>query len=163
MSLIDPLLVLQEFDTKIADLGRKIATLPKHRAIKEAELSDTLRRQLQAEQGLAPESAEAAAPVDFDSAIAGIRAEIAEVDERLAAAKAELEEQKARRAECAAGISPQHLRFYERLAISHHPTIVKLEGNICSGCHLAQPPSSAHLIKHDTEFVTCGMCGRILY
>lgn len=172
MSLIEPLLVLQEIDTQTADLKKKVATLPKYRAAKEAELSDALRRQL--EQGFAAEGEENAAPAEnFDELIAGIRAEIAEIDERLAAAKASLEELQAKRQTCADGIPPQHLRFYERLAISHHPTIVKLVGNVCSGCHLAQPPATAHIIsrmerdfeegKPVNDLLTCGMCGRILY
>lgn len=162
VSLIEPLLALQEIDNKIQELKRAAAVLPRHKAAREADLSDALRRQLEAEA--APEDASNGGARDRVAAeVEDIRAEIAEIGERLAAVQAELAGIEARRAERAAAVPPEHLRFYERLAISHHPTIVKLEGNVCSGCHLTQPPSAAHIIKHDTEFVTCGMCGRILY
>lgn len=162
MSLIEPLLALQEIDTRIHELERALVSLPRRKAERESSLSDALRQQLEAEatpEGAPDEQARERAAEE----IAGIRAEIAEFDERINAAKAELANVQARRVEQAAAVPADHLRYYERLAISHHPTIVKLEGNVCSGCHLTQPPSTAHLIKHDKDFVTCGMCGRILY
>lgn len=162
MSLIEPLLALQEIDNRIQDLKKSSATLPRHKAARESDLSNALRRQLEAEGAGDAESGEAVRARLADE-VAGIRAEIAEIDDRIAAVNEELSGIEARRAVCAAAVPPEHLRFYERLAISHHPTIVKLEGNVCSGCHLTQPPSSAHIIRHGDKFVTCGMCGRILY
>lgn len=172
MSFIDPLLVLQEIDTRIWELKKKIASLPKAKAAREADLSVALRRQLEIE-GSAEGALDAAKRDAAAAAVASVREELAEIDARLDAANKELAEIKAQRAESVAKVPPAHLRFYERLAISHHPTIVKLEGGVCSGCHLAQPPSAAHTIvrmeqaflegKPVGDFVTCGMCGRILY
>ena len=159
--MIEPLLALQEIDEKAQSLKRAVSTLPKHRAAREDDLSDALRRQLEAEAAEGDSAANAREMLTTE--IAGIRAELAEIDERLAAANAELKTLSEKRAECAKNVPEKHLRFYERLAISHHPTLVKLVNGVCSGCHLAQPPATAHIIKHDTEFVTCGMCGRILY
>lgn len=162
VSLIEPLLALQEIDNRIQELKKSAIALPRHKAAREADLSDALRRQLEAEAA-GDAAADEAARASLADEVADIRSEIAEIDGRIAAVREELSGIEARRAERAAAVPPDHLRFYERLAISHHPTIVKLEGNVCSGCHLTQPPSAAHIIRHDTEFVTCGMCGRILY
>lgn len=166
MSFIEPLLVLQEIDTRAWELKKKIASLPKAKAAREADLSVALRRQLELEgsaEGALDATVRDAAAANVD----GIRDELAEIDARLDAAKKELADIQARRAECVANVQPEHLRFYDRLAISHHPTIVKLEGGVCSGCHLSQPPSAAHAVRHygqpGADFVVCGMCGRILY
>lgn len=162
MSLIDPLLSLQEVDTKIAAFKKEIAELPKRRATEEQRLNDLLKKQLSLEMTEATDGNDAAKATVSDE-IAETRAFIAEIDERLTAVNGSLEEAIASRSAVAAQVPPEDLRFYERLAISHHPTIVKLEGNVCSGCHLTQPPSVAHEIKHNAKLVTCGMCGRILY
>ncbi|MBR0056462.1 MAG: hypothetical protein IJP66_03960, partial [Kiritimatiellae bacterium] len=133
MSLIEPLLALQEIDTRIAGLKKSIATLPRHKAAREADLSTALRRQLEME-GATEAAPSEDAKARLADEIAGIRDELAEVEKRLSEAQDELASLERRRVESAAAVPPEHLRFYERLAISHHPTIVRLEGNVCSGC-----------------------------
>lgn len=176
MSRIELLLAVQEIDATVRKLKKELSDLPRRKADEEARLNDALKRQM------ALESAEERNQTACDAAaaeIADIRAFIAEIDERLAEVGGELEKTSAARAEAAAKVPPAQLRLYERLAISHHPTMVKLEGGksqgyVCSGCRLAQPPSVAHKVTHlhkfdaednvdAMELVTCGMCGRILY
>lgn len=88
---------------------------------------------------------------------------IAELDQRLAEAQERLTALEAERAEAAAAVPSQHLRIYDRLRVSRRPTIVPLHDGVCGGCHLAQPPAIAHLIRRNNAIVTCQMCGRILY
>lgn len=162
--MIEPLLALQEIDERIWTLRRETADLPKRRADEENRLNESLKKQFALNTAAEGEAgANAAAIKAITEEIADIRAFIAEIDDRMAEVKAELEGIGEKRSECAAKVDPEQLRLYERLAISHHPTIVRLEGNVCSGCHLAQPPAVAHQVKHATELITCGTCGRILY
>lgn len=162
--MMEPLLALQEIDERILTLKRETADLPRRRAAEENRLNEALKRQFAlTTAGDGESGANQTAVKAIADEIADIRAFIGEIDDRAAEVKSELDGIGGRRAECAAKVDPEQLRLYERLAISHHPTIVRLDGNVCSGCHLTQPPAVAHQVRHARELVTCGTCGRILY
>ena len=107
-----------------------------------------------------------AAKAKLDAEEAEIEAFIAELDRRAAESQAELERPVTLRAAAATAVtSPQALAMYERLKTRRWPVVVPLsENSVCGGCHLNQPPQTAHLIKrNDGNVVACQMCGRILY
>lgn len=93
----------------------------------------------------------------------GIETYVKELDERLAEAQERLKTLEAERAEAATHVDARQLGVYDRLRHSRRPTVVRLEDGVCSGCHLAQPPSVTHMVRRNNTLVTCQMCGRILY
>jgi predicted nucleic acid-binding Zn-ribbon protein len=88
---------------------------------------------------------------------------VAELEERHVKASGALQELENRRTGLAKGVNPQHLRVYDRVRTSRWPVIVKLDGGVCGGCHLTQPPAVSHLLRRNAALVTCQMCGRMLY
>ncbi len=90
---------------------------------------------------------------------------IAELEQRAGTAQAELERHAALRAEAVKQVaSKPALMLYSRLLSRRWPVVVPLEsGVVCGGCHLNQPPQTAHLARRNEGLVTCQMCGRILY
>lgn len=90
---------------------------------------------------------------------------IGDLDSRASQANEELQRCLAERGEALKLVtSPPALLAYTRLASRRWPVIVPLEGGaVCGGCHLTQPPQTAHLVRRNIGVVTCQMCGRILY
>lgn len=90
---------------------------------------------------------------------------IAELERRAADAQAELERQNTLRETAVKQVtSKPALLMYSRLLGRRWPVVVPLNGGVvCGGCHLNQPPQTAHLARRNEEIVTCQMCGRILY
>lgn len=162
MSFIDPLLAVQDVDMQIWGLQQELKSLPARKRAEENRLQDAAARLADIES--APEGAvDAAEKESVEAEIADVNAFISEIMERAGEIEAEIANLQTRRDELAKGVNFEHLRIYDRLRVSRHPTIVKLTNNTCGGCHLVQPPAVAHLIKRDNQLVTCEMCGRILY
>lgn len=94
-----------------------------------------------------------------------IKGYITELERRAAAAQEELDRQLVLRAEAEKQVRmPQALLTYNRLLSRRWPVVVPLEGGtVCGGCHLTQPPQTAHLVRRNVSVETCQMCGRILY
>jgi predicted nucleic acid-binding Zn-ribbon protein len=42
-------------------------------------------------------------------------------------------------------------------------TVVALEHEVCTGCHMKVTTQTAHRVKNGKEIVSCEQCGRILY
>lgn len=55
------------------------------------------------------------------------------------------------------------LERYDAIRPSRGTGIVKLEGGICSGCHMKLPPSAVHDVHKSDTITTCDYCGRLLY
>ena len=170
MSLIDPLLAVQNVDMEIWRLQNELKDLPARKRAEENNLQDAVRRQLELEEAPVEEDRGAEAAAKLAAQKAAITAEISDVKnfldeiiERRNEVKAKIAALEAERAKLAANVNPQHLRIYDHQRVSRHPTIVALVNNTCSGCHLAQPPAVRYTIWRDTELVLCEMCGRILY
>ncbi len=162
MSFIDPLLALQDVDMQIWRLQQELKQLPARKKAEENHVQDAAARQRKLDAS-AEGALDASAKEAIDAEIADANAFIAEIMEREAEIKAEVAGLESQRQELAKNVNFEHLRIYDRLRVSRHPTIVKLSGGTCGGCHLVQPPAVAHLIKRDNQLVTCEMCGRILY
>lgn len=89
---------------------------------------------------------------------------VGELDARLVAVQEELAVAEAERAESAKKVTPQFIRYYERLRAKRWPVVVSLQPDcVCNGCHLVQPPSVGQMVRRNQELVPCQMCGRILY
>jgi len=90
---------------------------------------------------------------------------IEELDRRSAEAQEELQRCLAERGEALKQVTSQPaLLAYTRLSARRWPAIVPLEsGAVCGGCHMTQPPQTAHLVRRNAGVVTCQTCGRILY
>ena len=170
MSLIDPLLAIQNVDMQIWRLQNELKELPARKQAEENKLQDAVRRQLELEESLPEDALNEETGAKRAAKKAAITAEISDVknfiDEILARKKeltAKVAALEAEREKLAANVKPEHLRIYDHQRISRHPTIVPLVNNTCSGCHLAQPPAVRYTIWRDTELVLCETCGRILY
>lgn len=162
MSFIDPLLALQDVDMQIWHLEQEQKELPKRKKDEEVRLANAARRQVEFEAS--PEATlDASAKAELEAEVADISAYIAEIADHILSIAAEIADLTQQRTELAKNVRPEHLLIYDRLRVSRHPTIVKLQNGTCGGCHLGQPPSVAHLIRRDNQLVTCEMCGRILY
>ncbi len=89
---------------------------------------------------------------------------ITELDQRLVEVEQVLEETRKERAEVAKSVDSRKMLYYERLRAKRWPVVVELvDGTVCSGCNLVQPPSVAQMVRRDQGVVVCTMCGRILY
>ena len=96
---------------------------------------------------------------------AEIKGYITELKRRADDSEEELNRQLALRAEAEKQVTlPQALLTYNRLLSRRWPVVVPLEGGtVCGGCHLNQPPQTAHSVRRNASVETCQMCGRILY
>lgn len=108
---------------------------------------------------------EAQARVDADKGV--VDGDVGMLEERLSQVKAELDELAAERAEKATIVrtaNPRYLLYYERQRTKRWPVVVTLNGDdVCDGCHMKQPPFVAQMVQHNSDLVSCTMCGRILY
>ena len=109
--------------------------------------------------------ADAQSKVDAEKG--GVDGYVAELDARLAEVKGELEalaKERAERVEVVSKANPRHLLYYERLRTKRWPVVVTLNHDgVCDGCHMKQPPFVDQMVQHNTDLVSCTMCGRILY
>lgn len=95
---------------------------------------------------------------------AGVDEYMAELDERLAEVKQVLAETLVEREEVAGKVQSRSKLYYDRLKSKRWPAVVELlNGSVCTGCNLVQPPSVGQMVCRDQEIVVCTMCGRILY
>lgn len=86
-----------------------------------------------------------------------------ELDARLATVQQEIQQAETDRLAAAKNVAPTFLTHYTRLVVRRWPPVVPLEGQACGGCHLTQPPSVPHSVRHNSSLVACQSCGRILY
>ncbi|MCL1856785.1 MAG: C4-type zinc ribbon domain-containing protein [Kiritimatiellaeota bacterium] len=103
----------------------------------------------------------------YETAKGQVDGYLSEMDERLAAAEATLATAMAERAAFYASLDApemrRHLMMYERLTKNRWPVIVEIKDGICTGCHMALPPSKAQAVRKGQEVVTCDFCGRLVY
>lgn len=148
-------------------------TSPKELQAIQEEIDGLKRRQRQVEDDELELMEALEAP---DAALAGIeaarterRAAVAALAARLGSAEAEVDAELsglvAERERLAAGIPPNLLATYERLrARLGGVGAARLEGAMCSGCHLSLPAIELDAVRHapPDAVVTHEECGRIL-
>ncbi len=60
-------------------------------------------------------------------------------------------------------LSPQALTIYEELSGRYPDPVASLQGETCTGCHLALPTSTVKNIRKDGGVNRCPNCGRFIY
>ena len=89
---------------------------------------------------------------------------LAELDQRLVEINEILTESRKEREEVAGRVDARRMLYYDRLRMKRWPVVVELlEGSVCAGCNLVQPPSVRQMVRRDRDVVVCTMCGRILF
>ncbi len=93
---------------------------------------------------------------------ATVEAYIRQIEERLKESQSALDACALEREAHVKKVPEDMLRSYERLLQNKWPPVVKLEGNVCGGCHMTQPPSAMHNLRRGNAIVGCQFCGRML-
>lgn len=106
----------------------------------------------------------AKADQDFASGKEEVARQLAGLEHKGEVLEKELRELTEGRTGLAAGIDEDILERYERLFRSKNgQAVVALEGQICTGCHMAVTAQTIVETKADQGLVSCPQCGRILY
>ena len=92
-----------------------------------------------------------------------VHADVKALDERAGGIERELAEIKATRETAAKEVDARWLAYYDRVFGARDKALVPLEDGICGGCHMKLPPAVVHDVRKQTDMVTCGYCGRLLY
>ena len=90
--------------------------------------------------------------------------EIKALDERCSGIESEIESVRAERNSLAENIDEYWLTAYQRVANAKPGSaLVKLNNNVCGGCHMQVPYQLSQDIKRQDDIVSCNYCGRMLY
>ena len=93
-----------------------------------------------------------------------IARQMTDLEEKGKALESRLKELTIERSALAEKIDEDILVRFERLFASKgDATIVALEHEVCTGCHMKVTTQTAHRVKNGKEIVSCEQCGRILY
>jgi len=143
---------------EVQDAERDVQQLRHQRSHAE----DALLEALVAVDGLAEDCAAQAARVaelaaGWEGKQARLRAEQARLKERL------LSEQ-ARQVAVRRAVPPDLLALYDNLRPRRGGrAVAELEGDTCSACRVAVPPTKLEAARYGEELVYCGNCGRLLW
>lgn len=83
--------------------------------------------------------------------------------EEIAAKAPELKKLNEVKKQCAAKVSPELVKKYDRVRGMHADPLAALNENKCSGCNMSLPTSTVQVIEEGNSIVACENCGRILY
>jgi uncharacterized protein len=175
--------VQQERDTTQQQIAEKLARAEKRlysgevrnsREVQDAErdvqqlrhqrgqAEDMLLQALVAVDGLAQDCASRTAQVaelaaGWESAQVRLRAEQSRLKARLLA-------EQARQVAVRRAIPPDLLSLYDNLRPRRAGrAVARLEGDMCSACRVAVPPTKLEAARYGEELVYCGNCGRLLW
>lgn len=143
---------------EVQDAERDVQQLRHQRA----EAEDALLEALVAVEGLTEDCAARTAKVaelsaGWEGSQARLRADQARVKERLTT-------EQARQAAMRRAIPPDLLALYDNLRPRRGGRVVAaLEGDTCSACRVAVPPTKLEAARYGEELVYCGNCGRLLW
>jgi predicted nucleic acid-binding Zn-ribbon protein len=127
-----------------------------------SQAEDALLEALVAVEGLAEDCAARQARIaqlvaDCENSQVRLRAEQTRLKERLAA-------QQARQVAVRRAVPPDLLALYDHLRPRRAGrAVAKLEGDTCSACRVAVPPTKLEVARYGDELVYCGNCGRLLW
>lgn len=143
---------------ELEDAQRDVAQLSHQRQAAEEQLLEALVCTESATSAL--ETARAALTklsAEWQASQAALRAEYA-------ALKARLPGQQARQAAARKGIPEKTLATYDLLrSRKGGRAVAMLEGDSCSACRVAAPPSKLAEVLDSEQLVYCGNCGRLLW
>jgi hypothetical protein len=143
---------------EVQDAERDVQQLRHQRA----EAEDALLEALVAVEGLAEDCAARTARVaeltaGWEGTQARLRSEQARLKERLQA-------EQARQVAMRRAIPPDLLALYDNLRPRRGGrAVAALEGDTCSACKVAVPPTKLEAARYGDELVYCGNCGRLLW
>lgn len=90
--------------------------------------------------------------------------QVADLAVKEKALQARLEELIRDRAEIAGRMDEDIIDRFERLFASKgDAAVVRLDHEVCTGCHMKITAQTAHRVKSGREIASCEQCGRILY
>lgn len=93
-----------------------------------------------------------------------VEEQVAQLDAREKVLRQELAELGTNRDELASAVDDSARGRYERLLRNKgENVVVGVQHGVCGGCHMRLPPQVLVTCQADSEVVTCGNCGRILY
>ena len=143
---------------EVQDAERDVQQLRHQRA----EAEDALLEALVAVEGLTEDCAAQTAKVaegaaGWEGKQARLRAEQARLKERLNA-------EQARQVAVRRAIPPDLLALYDNLRPRRGGrAVAELEGDMCSACRVAVPPTTREVARFGEELVYCGNCGRLIW
>lgn len=106
----------------------------------------------------------AAADQDFAQAKGQIERQLADIEAKLAAIEGQLAGLENERKVLAEKLDEDLLDRYDRLFASKgDAAVVRLEHEVCTGCHMKITTQTVVRVKGEQEIVNCEQCGRILY
>lgn len=109
------------------------------------------------------EQALKAAEAELKQGSAEVEQEKAETRSRTAEDEKQLAQWKARRDELRAAISPDALRYYDRVARLRKTGLAEAQGQICLACRVMLRPQTYNDVRTNQQIIACDSCGRILY
>jgi uncharacterized protein len=127
-----------------------------------SQAEDSLLEALVAIESLGEECAARAARIaelaaGWESTQVRLRAEQTRLKERLTA-------EQARQAAVRRAVPADLLALYDNLRPRRAGrAVAKLEGDMCSACRVAVPPTKLEAARYGEELVYCGNCGRLLW
>jgi len=143
---------------EVQDAERDVQQLRHQRS----QAEDALLEALVAVDGLAEDCSAQTARISelaagWESTRAHLRAEQMRLKERMAAGQA-------RQVAVRRTVPPDLLGLYDNLrARRAGRAVAKLEGDTCSACRVAVPPTKLESARYAEELVYCGNCGRLLW
>jgi predicted nucleic acid-binding Zn-ribbon protein len=143
---------------ELQDAERDVQQLRHQRS----QAEDALLEALVAVESLAEDCDSRAAQIaeltaDWESTQVRLRAEQTRLKERLLA-------EQARQVAVRRAVPPDLLALYDNLRPRRAGrAVAKLEGDTCSACRVAVPPTKLEAARYAEELVYCGNCGRLLW
>jgi predicted nucleic acid-binding Zn-ribbon protein len=143
---------------EVQDAERDVQQLRHQRA----EAEDALLEALVAVEGLTDDCAAQTAKIaelaaGWEGKQARLRAEQTRLKERLQA-------EQARQVAVRRAISPDLLALYDNLRPRRGGrAVAELDGDMCSACRVAVPPTTLEVARFGEELAYCGNCGRLLW
>jgi predicted nucleic acid-binding Zn-ribbon protein len=107
---------------------------------------------------------------DVKAAEAELKAEVAEIEkekadarQRTAEDEKQLEEWNAKRDKARAGVNPDILRQYDRVAKYRGTGLSEVRDHKCLACQVMLRPQTYNEVRSGTQMIACDSCQRILY
>ncbi len=143
---------------ELEDAERDVAQLRRQHAQAEDALLEALIAAEAAGESAASRQAELArGSTEWEAALAVLRAEQSQLNERLAA-------ERARQAAARRAVPPALLHTYDSLRPRRGGRpVARIDGDTCSVCLVAIPPVKLHAAREGDELVYCENCGRLLW
>ncbi len=160
----------QEKISKYRDQSLSVKTNEQYKALlQEIQFAETEIRNCEdkiLEGMIAAESQEKdlkAAEAELKAETAEIEKEKAEAHSRTADDQAQLADWTGKRDDLRSAISPDAVRYYDRVVKLRGTGISEAREQICDTCHVLLRPQTYNEVRTNEQIIACDSCGRILY